>query len=211
MGKDEGFFDRVAWLYDTVCSLYASATRRSFLVRLPALGFLPGCRILDMGCGTGSLAVHLAREGYAVIGVDCSQAMLARAEQKAASQPADVRRRLGFLLADARGGLACAGESFDLVVCAAVLHGLRAKDRLTLLHEARRAGRGTVIVQDYPPFPGPRGIDLPLLRFVEKLEGSDFDGFLAAGLHEMRSVFASVAVRPVSRSLAWYLCRGAGS
>lgn len=41
----------------------------------------PGERVLDMGCGTGALAVRLARQGCAVTGVDISAPMLAQAVQ----------------------------------------------------------------------------------------------------------------------------------
>ncbi len=37
--------------------------------------------ILDLGCGTGRHAVMLSRKGYHVVGVDCSDAMLAIAEE----------------------------------------------------------------------------------------------------------------------------------
>lgn len=40
-------------------------------------------RLLDLGCGTGSLAIPLAAQGKRVIGLDLSQDMLAVAEQKA--------------------------------------------------------------------------------------------------------------------------------
>jgi SAM-dependent methyltransferase len=40
-------------------------------------------RIVDFGCGTGSHAIPLARRGYAVVGVDRSEAMLAEARAKA--------------------------------------------------------------------------------------------------------------------------------
>lgn len=40
--------------------------------------------VLDLACGTGSLAVELARLGAEVIGVDASQEMLARAAAKSA-------------------------------------------------------------------------------------------------------------------------------
>ena len=46
--------------------------------------------IADFGCGTGSHAIPLARRGYAVVGVDRSDAMLAEARTKAdgaSSQP----------------------------------------------------------------------------------------------------------------------------
>jgi SAM-dependent methyltransferase len=39
--------------------------------------------ILDLGCGTGSHAIELARRGYEVVGVDRSSGMLAKARAKA--------------------------------------------------------------------------------------------------------------------------------
>ena len=39
--------------------------------------------VLDLGCGTGSHALPLCRAGYEVVGVDCSQDMLAEARRKA--------------------------------------------------------------------------------------------------------------------------------
>jgi SAM-dependent methyltransferase len=38
--------------------------------------------IVDLGCGTGSLSLPLARKGYQVIGIDCAPEMLAIAEHK---------------------------------------------------------------------------------------------------------------------------------
>ena len=40
--------------------------------------------ILDLGCGTGSHALNLAKRGYKVVGVDRSEDMLAHARRKAA-------------------------------------------------------------------------------------------------------------------------------
>jgi SAM-dependent methyltransferase len=44
-----------------------------------------GTRIVDIGCGTGRHAIELARRGYAVTGVDLSEAQLKRAREKAAA------------------------------------------------------------------------------------------------------------------------------
>lgn len=41
--------------------------------------------VLDLACGTGSLSVLLAKQGYRVLGVDLSEDMLAEADQKAAA------------------------------------------------------------------------------------------------------------------------------
>lgn len=48
--------------------------------------------VLDLGCGTGRLAIGLASEGYAVTGIDRSSSMLKRAKQNADAK--GVRLRL---------------------------------------------------------------------------------------------------------------------
>ena len=45
----------------------------------------------DLACGTGSVALLLAKKGLEVIGVDLSEDMLCQANQKAQEQNADVR------------------------------------------------------------------------------------------------------------------------
>jgi ubiquinone/menaquinone biosynthesis C-methylase UbiE len=53
-------------------------------VLLPLMPSSPAA-VIDLGCGTGSLAVLLARAGHQVRGMDLSGKMLALAEQKAAA------------------------------------------------------------------------------------------------------------------------------
>ena len=49
-----------------------------------------GGLLLDLACGTGSLAVRLSEKGYSVIGTDVSPEMLSVAQQKAAVKNADI-------------------------------------------------------------------------------------------------------------------------
>jgi len=71
-------------------------------------------RILELGCGTGAHAEHLARMGYVVHGVDMSEAMLARAEARMAGLPPEVAARLSFGLGDARS--VRTEEIYDVVI-----------------------------------------------------------------------------------------------
>jgi SAM-dependent methyltransferase len=48
--------------------------------------------ILELGCGSGRVLLHLAREGFAVTGVDSSPAMLALARRRLALQMAIAER-----------------------------------------------------------------------------------------------------------------------
>ena len=43
----------------------------------------PGARVLDAGCGTGRVAVELARRGYEVVGADNDVSMLQVARRSA--------------------------------------------------------------------------------------------------------------------------------
>ena len=81
------------------------------------LGLLPAApaRVAEMGCGTGTLTVLLADEGYAVDGVDFSPEMLRRAEVKA-----EGREQVRFVEGDAsRPPLDDAG--YDVVLSRHVL------------------------------------------------------------------------------------------
>ena len=71
-------------------------------------------RILDLGCGTGAHAEHLARMGYTVHGVDMSEAMLVRAEARKATLPPEVAARLSFSLGDVR--TVRTGDTYDAVI-----------------------------------------------------------------------------------------------
>jgi SAM-dependent methyltransferase len=75
-----------------------------FYLSLPSA---PGQRIVDLGCGTGLLAVEYARRGHRVTGVDPSEAMLAFAR----SRPDGYF--VGWYLGDAQSF--ASDESFDLI------------------------------------------------------------------------------------------------
>ena len=49
--------------------------------------YLPtGSSILDVGCGTGTISILLAKEGYNVTGIDLSEDMLSLAYEKTLSE-----------------------------------------------------------------------------------------------------------------------------
>lgn len=75
-------------------------------------------RVADLGCGTGTLALLLAEEGYVVAGVDFSPEMVRRAVAKAGSFPATA-----FLVGDAAHPPLPAG-AYDVVLCRHVLWAL---------------------------------------------------------------------------------------
>jgi SAM-dependent methyltransferase len=57
--------------------------------------------VLDVGCGSGDLAIALARRGVHVLGVDVVEAAIEQARAKAAALPDEVARLLEFEVADA--------------------------------------------------------------------------------------------------------------
>jgi SAM-dependent methyltransferase len=56
--------------------------------------------LLELGCGTGRIAVPVAESGLRVTGLDISQRMLERAEQKRSSLAPERRDRLRLILGD---------------------------------------------------------------------------------------------------------------
>jgi demethylmenaquinone methyltransferase/2-methoxy-6-polyprenyl-1,4-benzoquinol methylase len=86
-GQVRAMFDRIAGVYDAMNSVMTAGLHHRWRERaadLAAVG--PGDRALDVATGTGDLAIELARRvgpTGEVVGSDFSDAMLARARQKA--------------------------------------------------------------------------------------------------------------------------------
>lgn len=49
-------------------------------------GLVPGDKVLDVACGTGSYTIHLIRDGIAACGLDLEEAMIEKADKKAARE-----------------------------------------------------------------------------------------------------------------------------
>ena len=77
--------------------------------------------ILDVGCGSGDLAISLAQLGHRVIGVDFVEAAIAQARRKAASLPPEVRHLLDFRVGDALKP-SLLGQKFGAVVDSGFYH-----------------------------------------------------------------------------------------
>ena len=59
-----------------------------------------GGPVLELGCGTGRVALRLAREGHQVTGLDLSAPMLQRFRAKLDQEPAEVRERIELVEGD---------------------------------------------------------------------------------------------------------------
>ena len=89
-------------------SRYMESGAREFYERLNAA---PGCRLLDVGCGSGQLALMAAKDGLRVTGVDIASNWVERARARAQAEDLVVR----FEEADAEA-LPFEDASFDVVV-----------------------------------------------------------------------------------------------
>jgi SAM-dependent methyltransferase len=107
-------------------------------------------RVLELGCGTGGHAEHLARQGYVVHGVDFSAGMLARAFARRDSLPPDVAARLSFSLGDVRD--VRLEQGFDVAISLFHVMSYQCSNAdLLAVYEtaASHLGRGGVLLYDY--------------------------------------------------------------
>lgn len=110
---------------------------------LAASGGDKQCEILDIGTGTGFIALGFAKAGHKVTGIDIASGMLARARSKAALKALEI----DFLIADAENP-PFPSKSFDVIVCRNLLWTLCNPDRaLSRWYQLLRPG-GRVIVSD---------------------------------------------------------------
>jgi S-adenosylmethionine-dependent methyltransferase len=94
-------------------------TWRSLAPYLPAVGSAENApRVLDVGGGSGEMALRLVQRGFRVWLLDYAAAMLDQAGHAAESLPADARARLTFCqLAAEEASEAFPPAFFDAVIC----------------------------------------------------------------------------------------------
>ena len=91
------YWDEDAETYDRAAAhaasdpVEAAAWRAALLDSLPA----PGSSVLDVGAGTGAIALLAAELGFRITALDLSEGMLAKAREKAAGRGLDVEFVLG--------------------------------------------------------------------------------------------------------------------
>ena len=111
----------------------------------------PGETVLDVGCGTGSLAIAAKRRvgpTGSVLGIDASPEMIAQARSKAARARIDV----SWDVARAEA-LPCPDGSVDVVLSTLMMHHLPRAVREAFAAEISRVlkPRGRVLVVDFEP------------------------------------------------------------
>ncbi|MHB1587915.1 MAG: class I SAM-dependent methyltransferase [Acidiferrobacteraceae bacterium] len=136
-------YDLLVWLL----TLGRERVFREQLVRLARLK--PGDSVLDVGCGTGTLAIAAKRcvgATGAVYGIDASPTMITRADQKARKAGVEVVFKNGVVQA-----LPFPDAQFDAVLTTMMLHHLPSKARQQLACEIRRVLKpgGRVLVADF--------------------------------------------------------------
>jgi ubiquinone/menaquinone biosynthesis C-methylase UbiE len=136
--------------YDWLAVLYCLGREPRMRERtLGVAGVAAGERVLDVGCGTGTLALAAKRRVGAngsVHGVDASQEMIARAQTKTARSGLLVEFKVG-----AAQALPFPDAQFDVVLCTLALHHLPEDARVAAIGEMHRVIKpgGRVLIVEF--------------------------------------------------------------
>jgi SAM-dependent methyltransferase len=124
-------FDKVAQLYDRARPGYPEQLFRD-LERIAGTG--PGCRLLEIGCGTGQLTLPLAQQGCKIVALDLGPNMAAIAGEKLKPYP-----KVKVIVA-AFEDWPLPSEPFDVVASSSAFHWIDPAVRFKKSAETLRPG-----------------------------------------------------------------------
>lgn len=159
----------------------------------------PAVRLLDIGCGSGGPAVHLARAtGCSVVGVDLFQEAVANGSRIARELGLEAQAR--FVQADAARPLPFENGSFDALLCIDAVNHLRGRPQVFAEWARVLAPGGRLLFTDPVTVTGVLGSDELAIRtsigyFVLVPPGENERLLSAAGL-------SVVSVEDTTESLA---------
>jgi ubiquinone/menaquinone biosynthesis C-methylase UbiE len=111
-----------------------------------------GARVLDVGCGTGTLCFLIAGKAAHVTGVELSPAMVEYAEERRRRESVQGLR---FVLGDALSALADVEDgSYDVATMVLTLHEMPTKAREAVVREACRVAERAFCIDFNAPLPG---------------------------------------------------------
>jgi ubiquinone/menaquinone biosynthesis C-methylase UbiE len=128
MNGNTNVYDHVfAPMYESWVSLLSKGMNDEQFYLEEASG--TGGPVLDLGCGTGRIALPLAEAGISVIGLDIAPAMVEVARRRALQQSAEVQERTRFMEGDMRDF--DLDQRFKLIIIpyTSFMHLLKPKDQ----------------------------------------------------------------------------------
>ena len=176
--KVNDLFAAIARRYDLLNDVQSFGLHRRWKRRVIELAAVqPGNRALDLCCGTGDLALALARRGAKVTGVDFSPAMLEIAEARRQRNFKPPISNLKFLAGDALQ-LPFPDASFDIVTVGYGLRNLTSWEKgLDEMHRVARPGARLVVLDFGKPANALwRVVYFGHLRYIVPLIGRLFCG-----------------------------------
>jgi SAM-dependent methyltransferase len=95
--QTQSHYEVTARFYDATYDKEQSARDSQFYAELAAAQEGP---VLELGCGTGRILLHLARQGKHVVGLDLAEPMLDKLRAKLAGEPQEVQDRIELVQGD---------------------------------------------------------------------------------------------------------------
>lgn len=180
--EEKAYYSLTKKVFNVLAPFYDFVCLPIYWVREKAVHFAnaaKGSKILDIATGTGKQAFAFAKNGYDVIGVDITEAMLKVANKK------NRYRNARFEIADVTK-LPFENNSFDVSSVSFALHDMPTSIREKALKEMARVTKpkGTILIIDYA-LPKNRIGRFFIYNFIKLYEGEYYSKFINSDLEEL--------------------------